>query len=45
MDYDGVMGVPVTFLDNHNPDQFEIVGHRAATDNRQDRVNVQRVPR
>ena len=25
-DYDGVMGVPVTFLDNHNPDQFEIVG-------------------
>jgi hypothetical protein len=25
-DYDGVMGVPVTFLDKHNPDQFEIVG-------------------
>ena len=26
MDYDGVMGVPITFLDKHNPDQFEIVG-------------------
>jgi hypothetical protein len=25
-DYDGVMGVPVTFLDYYNPDQFEIVG-------------------
>jgi len=25
-DYDGVMGVPLTFLDKHNPDQFEIVG-------------------
>jgi hypothetical protein len=24
--YDGTMGVPVTFLDRHNPDQFEIVG-------------------
>ena len=25
-DYDGEMGVPITFLDKHNPDQFEIVG-------------------
>ena len=25
-DYDGVMGVPISFLDRHNPDQFEIVG-------------------
>ena len=25
-DYMGVMGVPVTFLEKHNPDQFEIVG-------------------
>ena len=24
--YPGVMGVPVTFLERHNPDQFEIVG-------------------
>jgi hypothetical protein len=26
MDYDGAMGVPITFLDKHNPDQFEILG-------------------
>ena len=25
-DYDGMMGVPITFLDKYNPDQFEIVG-------------------
>ncbi len=25
-DYDGKMGVPITFLDKYNPDQFEIVG-------------------
>ena len=26
MDYPGVMGVPVTFFEKYNPDQFEIVG-------------------
>lgn len=25
-DYGGVMGVPITFLDKYNPDQFEIIG-------------------
>ena len=25
-DYDGVMGVPISFLDKYNPKQFEIVG-------------------
>jgi hypothetical protein len=25
-DFDGIMGVPITFLDKYNPDQFEIVG-------------------
>ena len=25
-DYKGLMGVPITFLDKHNPKQFEIVG-------------------
>ena len=24
MDYAGAMGVPITFLDKYNPDQFEI---------------------
>ena len=26
IDYDGAMGVPISFLDKYNPDQFEIVG-------------------
>ena len=26
IDYDGAMGVPLTFLDKHNLDQFEIIG-------------------
>jgi hypothetical protein len=25
-DFDGVMGVPITFIDKYNPDQFEILG-------------------
>jgi len=31
-DFDGVMGVPVTFLEKHNPDQFEIVGSNRGID-------------
>jgi len=26
VDYEGIMGVPITFLDKYNPDQFEILG-------------------
>jgi hypothetical protein len=26
VDYDGEIGVPITFLDKYNPDQFEIIG-------------------
>ena len=29
--YDGIMGVPITFLDKYNPNQFEIVGLMAST--------------
>lgn len=25
-DYDGLMGVPITFMDKYNPNQFEIIG-------------------
>ena len=25
-DYGGVMGVPISFLDKYNPEQFEIIG-------------------
>ena len=31
MDYDGVIGVPITFLGHYNPKQFEIVGQMANT--------------
>ena len=27
LDYAGEMGVPISFLDKYNPDQFEIIGH------------------
>lgn len=30
-DYAGVMGVPITFLDKYNPEQFEIIGIMAST--------------
>ena len=30
MDWDGVMGVPITFLDKYNPEQFEIIGLNAS---------------
>ena len=33
-DYEGVMGVPVTFLEKYNPAQFEIVGFRKGDDGR-----------
>ena len=31
-DYDGIMGVPITFLDKYNPEQFEIIGSNSSTD-------------
>lgn len=30
-DYNGIMGVPITFLDKYNPNQFEIIGNMAST--------------
>ncbi|MFA6667587.1 MAG: adenine-specific methyltransferase EcoRI family protein [Bacilli bacterium] len=30
-DYDGIMGVPITFLDKYNPEQFEIIGQMVTT--------------
>lgn len=32
-DYDGVMGVPISFLDKYNPEQFEILGITDRDDN------------
>ena len=31
-DYDGAMGVPITFLDKYNPDQFRIIKFRKGND-------------
>ncbi len=33
MDYDGLMGVPITFMDKYNPEQFEIVTLGIGEDN------------
>jgi hypothetical protein len=38
MDYAGVMGVPVTFLDKFNPQQFEIIGSNRGVDQDPNRV-------
>jgi len=46
-DFNGVMGVPITFLDKHNPEQFEIIwqaaGNTRATAPKEilDRLNYQ----
>jgi hypothetical protein len=32
-DYDGIMGVPITFLYKYNPNQFEIIGLSYSWDN------------
>jgi uncharacterized Rmd1/YagE family protein len=40
IDYDGVMGVPVTFLDKYNPEQFEIVGMAASAGYDKDIVGI-----
>ena len=29
MDYAGVMGVPISFMDKYNPEQFEILGAKS----------------
>ena len=34
VDYDGVMGVPITFIGKYNPEQFEIVKFRKGDDDR-----------
>lgn len=39
MDYDGVMGVPITFLDKYNPEQFEIIKFRKGNDEKDLSIN------
>lgn len=38
-DYDGVMGVPITFLSNYSPQQFEIVKFRKGNDEKDLSIN------
>ncbi|MGA7088651.1 MAG: adenine-specific methyltransferase EcoRI family protein [Candidatus Dormiibacterota bacterium] len=39
LDYEGVMGVPITFLDRYNPDQFEILRFRKGDDGKDLSIN------
>lgn len=39
MDYAGVIGVPITFLDKYNPEQFEIVKFRKGDDDKDLSIN------
>ena len=39
MDYLGTMGIPITFLDKYNPEQFEIIKFRKGNDDRDLSVN------
>lgn len=38
-DYDGAMGVPITFLDKYNPKQFEIIKFRKGDDGKDLSIN------
>lgn len=39
MDYEGVMGVPITFMDKYNPEQFEIIKFRKGDDEKDLTIN------
>ena len=39
VDYEGVMGVPITFLDKYNPEQFEVIKFRKGDDDKDLSVN------
>ena len=38
-DYFGVMGVPISFLDKYNPNQFEIIKFRKGDDDKDLSIN------
>lgn len=39
IDYDGIIGVPISFLDKYNPEQFEIVKFRKGDDDKDLSIN------
>lgn len=38
-DYEGVMGVPISFLHKYNPEQFELLGHEHDIDGKGGSIN------
>lgn len=40
-DYEGIMGVPITFLDKYNPEQFQILGLSASAGYRPEIVGIE----
>ena len=42
-DYNGIMGVPVTFLDKYNPEQFEIIGITRAWDGKANKIYPEQI--
>ena len=43
IDYEGIMGVPVTYLDKHNPDEYEIIGITRAWDEKASKVYPEQI--
>ena len=39
MDYMGAMGVPITFLNKYDPEQFEIIKFRKGDDDKDLKIN------
>lgn len=39
VDYEGIMGVPISFMDKYNPDQFEIIKFRKGDDDKDLTIN------
>ena len=39
VDYEGVMGVPITYLDVHNPEEYEIIKFRKGDDEKDLSIN------
>jgi len=44
LDYEGVMGVPITFLGRYSPEQFEIIGFRYGNDGKDLRLKTGKCP-
>jgi hypothetical protein len=42
-DYSGLMGVPVTFFDKYNPDQFEVIGITRAWDGKASKIYPEQI--